>query len=185
MKETLKLTVQDNLYLELLSLKHANELFTLVNKNRTYLREFLPWLDSTKSIKDTKIFIEYFLKDYKKLSSLQLVIIFNNKLVGMLSLNDINKNNFSSCLGYWLASEHTKKGLMIKSVKTLISYSFKELNLNKLEIRCATKNYSSNNIPKKLSFKKDGILRDNEFLYDHFVDHNVYSLLKSEFLHSV
>ena len=180
MNNSLTLKIQNDLHLELLSLNHADELFTLVNKNRTYLREYLPWLDSNQSIKDTKIFIEYFLKDYKRLGSLQLTIIFNNKLVGIVALTDINKTNFKAIIGYWLDKEHTSKGIMINSVQTLIAYAFDTLNLNKLEIRCATTNKASNQIPVKLGFKQDGVLRENEYLYDHFVDHNIYSLLKSD-----
>lgn len=184
MKLEVNLCVEDNLYLELLSLNHAQELFTLVDKNRSYLREFLPWLDSSKSIKDSKIFIEYFLKDYKKTSpsSLQLTIIYNNKLIGMLSLFCFDKNNKHAKVGYWLDKEYEGKGLMSKSVYKLLNYSFYNLDLNKIEIRCATNNVKSNNIAINLGFKKDGVLRDNEFLYDYFVDHNVYSLLKSEFI---
>lgn len=175
------LDVQENLYLEQLNSNHTNELFILVNKNRTYLREFLSWIDINKSIIDTKIFIEYSLKDYKKLGSLQLVIILNNKIVGMVSLTEINKNNSKASIGYWLDEKHTKKGIMINSIKTLISYAFDTLSLNKLEIYCATDNPSSNKIPQKLGFIKDGILRENEYLYDHFVDHNVYSLLRCDY----
>jgi len=175
-----RLKIEDNLHLEQLNISHADELFTLINKNRSYLRRFLPWLDNTKSISDTKIFIEFSSKDYKKLLSMQFVIIFNKKLIGMISLNDINKNNFKSKIGYWLDEDYTKKGIMLNSVKRLISYAFDELNLNKLEIHCATLNHRSNNIPIKLEFLKEGTLRDNEFLYDHFVDHNIYSLLRKD-----
>ena len=174
------LDVQENLHLEQLNSNHTNELFILVNKNRKYLREFLPWLDTNKNITDTNIFIEYSLKDYKKLNSLQLVIISNKKLVGMLSLTDIDKNNFKASIGYWLDEEYTKQGIIVNSVKILISYAFGVLKLNKLEICCATENNSSNQIPLKLGFKKDGTLRQNEYLYDHFVDHNVYSILKKD-----
>lgn len=183
MKKEVKLEVEDNLHLELLTLNHAEELFLLVNKNRSYLREFLPWLDSTKSIKDSKIFIEYSLKDYNKslACSLQLVLVFHDKIIGMLSLASIDNKNKQAKIGYWLDEECMQKGLMSKSISKLLNYAFIEFNLNKVEIHCATKNLRSNNIALHLGFKKDGVLRENEFLYDHFVDHNVYSLLKSEF----
>ena len=60
----------------------------------------------------------------------------------------------------------------------MISYAFEELLLNRIEIKCANKNDKSKAIPIKLGFKKEGIIRDAEWLYDHFVDHIVYCIIK-------
>ncbi|TGV06666.1 N-acetyltransferase, partial [Mesorhizobium sp. M00.F.Ca.ET.186.01.1.1] len=53
-------------------------------------------------------------------------------------------------------------------------------NLEKITIQAATGNAKSRAIPERLGFQLEGILRRNEFLYDHFVDHAVYSMLKEE-----
>ena len=37
-------------------------------------------------------------------------------------------------------------------------------------------------LPERFGFKEEGIIRDAEWLYDHYVDHVVYGLLRHEFL---
>jgi ribosomal-protein-serine acetyltransferase len=51
------------------------------------------------------------------------------------------------------------------------------LNLNRLVITCATQNQKSRAIPERLGFVHEGIARDAEWLYDHFVDHDIYAKL--------
>jgi ribosomal-protein-serine acetyltransferase len=45
---------------------------------------------------------------------------------------------------------------------------------------CATENEKSCAVPERLGFRREGIERQAEWLYDHFVDHAVYSALASE-----
>ncbi|MEN1761147.1 GNAT family protein [Anoxynatronum sibiricum] len=53
-------------------------------------------------------------------------------------------------------------------------------SLNRVEIRCATGNHKSRAIPQQLRFVAEGVLREAEWLYDHYVDHVVYAMLASE-----
>ena len=43
------------------------------------------------------------------------------------------------------------------------------------------KNIKSRAIPERLGFKYEATLRQCEWLYDHYVDHAVYSMLASEY----
>ena len=49
--------VTDEIELQLLEPRHAEALFALTEANRQYLRQRLPWLDSTRSVADTAKFI--------------------------------------------------------------------------------------------------------------------------------
>lgn len=71
---------------------------------------------------------------------------------------------------------------MVKSCKRLITYGFEELGLNRIEIKAAVENLKSQAIPEKLNFKKEGILRQAEFVNEKFLDLTLYSLLKEEYL---
>ena len=69
---------------------------------------------------------------------------------------------------------------MTKACKVFVDYAFDVLELNRVEIRCAVDNFKSQSIPERLGFIKEGTLRDTEFLYDHYVDCVVYSILKRD-----
>jgi len=78
-------------------------------------------------------------------------------------------------MGYWLARSQTGSGLMTAAVKALISQGFQQLELNRIQARVATGNY-----PIQAVLKKEGVLRQAEWLYDHYVDLTMNSVLRTE-----
>ncbi len=62
----------------------------------------------------------------------------------------------------------------------LTNYAFRQLNMNKVEIRAASGNRKSQRVPMKLGFTNEGTIRQAEWLYDHYVDHVVFGMLASE-----
>ncbi len=176
----MKLRIEDELYLKVLEEDNANELFELTKKNRLYLRQWLPWLDMTNSEGDTLEFISRGQKQVKNNQGYQMGIWSQNKFVGVIAHHAINWANKSTSIGYWLGEEFNGHGIMTKACAELIDHSFNELGLNRIEIAVATENKKSRSIPERLGFKLEGILKEKEWLYDHFVDHALYALLKSE-----
>ena len=85
-------------------------------------------------------------------------------------------------IGYWLAKDFCSQGIMLRVCQKLISLTFTRYKLNKVKILCAVGNHKSRAIPERLGFTLERILPQNEFLYDHFVDHAVYSMRQSEYL---
>jgi ribosomal-protein-serine acetyltransferase len=58
---------------------------------------------------------------------------------------------------------------------------FLTLDLQRIQIAAGTANRASRAIPERLGFKLEGILRGRENLYGTFIDHAMYSMLRSEF----
>jgi ribosomal-protein-serine acetyltransferase len=84
-------------------------------------------------------------------------------------------------IGYWLAAAAQGRGTMTECCRLLVRYAFLTLDLNRVEIAAATGNQRSRAVPERLGFKFEGVLREREELYGTFVDHAVYSQLRSEF----
>ena len=95
-------------------------------------------------------------------------------------MNGIDKGNRKAEIGYWLGEEAQGNGIITRAVKALIDYGFEHLSLNKVFMRVATGNDKSVAIPRRLKFKEEGILRQNEWRYDHFKDDFIFGLLRSE-----
>ena len=172
--------VSDELLLRPIHAQDAVALFSLTDFDRKYLREWLPWVDGTKSLKDTKNYIDLSQKGEKDGKLLNLVVIWKGDVVGVTGFNTIDHANRIGKVGYWLGNTFQGHGIMTQSVKALTDFAFNELHLNKVEIRAAVGNIKSRSIPERLGFIQEGILRSNEWLYDHFVDHAVYSVLADE-----
>ena len=58
---------------------------------------------------------------------------------------------------------------MTTAAKTLISAGFRQLELNRIQATVATENYPSQAVCDRLGLKKEGILRQAEWVNDHFV----------------
>jgi len=182
MKGEFDLKIDDTLELSFVDESRAGELFGLIDANREYLREWLPWLDNNKYLQNTLDFITLSKKQYSDDVSLNLAVCINGTIAGIISLHRFDWPNRSTHIGYWLGEPYQGKGLITRSCRALVDYAFNAMGLNRVEIRCAPGNYKSRAIPERLGFKEEGVLRQVEWLYDHFLDHVVYSMLRDEWL---
>jgi ribosomal-protein-serine acetyltransferase len=192
--------ISDNLELRLLQLADAEELFALTDANRLYLRQWLPWLDTIDRVNDTRDFIARTLKQLTEQEGLAAAICDRGKIVGLVGFNRIvgvaslrrqtfhvgnacalrlryeNRQDRIGYIGYWLAESAQGKGMMTKSCQSLINYGFTTLKLDRMVIACATENYRSRAVPLRLGFVHTGVIRDAEWLYQEFVEHDMYAL---------
>jgi ribosomal-protein-serine acetyltransferase len=175
-----RMPVDDSLELALLEQRHAPMLFALVEENRTHLRQWLPWVDATRSINDSLGWIQIALDQFAKGMSLNVGIFANGVLAGVCGYHTIDWANRRTSIGYWLAANQQGRGLMTRSVRTLTTHAFVSLQLNRLEIRAAIDNRRSRTIPERLGYKHEGQCRQAEWLHDRFVDHAIYGMLARE-----
>ena len=180
---SLKLT--DEIELRLLEERHAEALFAVVEQNREYLREWLPWLEMNTSPNETRSFIKSALDQFANNSGLVAGIWHGDRIVGVISYYNIDWLNRMAHIGYWLDARYQGKGIMTRACEAMIAYGFNELELNRIEIRCAIGNQKSCAIPERLGFVCEGVARQAEWLYDHFVDLSIYGLLAKDWKQAV
>jgi ribosomal-protein-serine acetyltransferase len=179
-KNMFEIEIDKNIRLLPFETRHSDELFQLVDENRAYLRPWLAWVDDTKSSADVKAHIERTIEQLREGSGAQIGIFVNGTIVGTTGIISINKVNLVGEIGYWIAENSQGKGLITRSTEKIIEFGFKELKLNRIEIRVILENKPSQLIAERLGFTKEGILRQAFNLNEHFHDHVVYSKLKSE-----
>ena len=174
--------VNDIISLELLDEKHAEPVYHLIDENRNYLNQWLPWVEHMQSITDFKNYISKTKNQYNAGTDIAFVIIYKNEPAGRIGLHYIDLQNKSASIGYWLGQNFEKKGIIITCCKELINYAFSTLELNRLEIKCGTGNLKSSAIPERLLFKKEGIIREGEYVNNTFIDLFLFSMLKNEWV---
>lgn len=172
--------VDEDITLEILTNQDSTELFNIVEKNRAFLKEWIPWIDSKKTVEDFQSTIEKWGNKYISNTAINAGIFFKEKLVGMVAFPEIDWKGKKTSFGYWLSPDYEGKGIVVRSVKVLIDYAFKNLELNRIEISCAEDNLRSRALPEKLGFIKEGVLRDNYYLNGCLHNLIVYSLLKRD-----
>ncbi len=176
------LEVDSELRLTAIDQIHPALLYALVDQEREHLKIWLPWVDSSYSPKDSREYIEAN-RVYRQMGTAGIYgIKYRSDLVGIIGFNTINSQNKSATIGYWLKESAQGKGLMTRSLKRLLRYAYDDRGLNRLAIAVAVENLRSQKIPEALGFRLEGIQREAEWLHDHFVDHKLYSILRSEWL---
>lgn len=170
----------DGLELRQLEEQDAEEMFSLINANRTHLRRWMGWLDNESSPADALGFIARRRIAWEEAGEISAGIWFEGRLVGIISYNYTDRANRSTEIGYWLAEDAQGRGVMTRAARALVDYAFREIGLHRVGILCATGNTRSRAIPERLGFRQEGVLREAEWLYDHFVDLVVYSMLEGE-----
>lgn len=172
--------VDENISLEFLEEIHAESLLNLVNANRTYLREWLPWVDSMTTVANFRQYIVETNKRAADKTDFGYAIIIDKDIVGRMGMHHISRQNKIGEIGYWLADGMQGKGIITRCCRALINHGFTELGLNRIEIKCGVGNDKSRAIAEKLKFKHEGILRQAELLNGKFIDLHLYSMIEEE-----
>lgn len=172
--------IDPDIELRLWEQRHADELFAVVDANRAHLRRWLPWVDAAKEVASTRDFIKTALEQFARNDGFHAGTWLDGRIVGGIGLHAMNLPNRSTSIGYWLAETAQGRGVMTRSCRALVDHLFGELKLNRVEIRCAVGNDRSCAVPRRLGFRQEGILRQAEWLYDHFVDHVVWGMLAED-----
>lgn len=172
--------VDRNIRLEALNPNIAEEIFLTIQRERSYLETWLPFVHSTKKLADTETFIKSIANQTTEKKDEVYSIWFKNKFAGLIGFKETDWINQKTELGYWLSEKMQGKGIATKCVEKLTRYAFQKLRLNRVQIKTAVGNSKSSAIPKRLGFCFEGIERAGEKHNQKFIDLEIYSLLKKD-----
>ena len=173
--------IDNDTKLRMIEPRHAEELNSLVIQNYEHIREWSAWLkDRERPVEQTLEWIKGNLKQFAENKGFEVCIRYRGEIAGQIGYNYFDWNDRRTEIGYWLGASFQGKGLITKACRVLIDYAFNELSLNRVEIRCGVENIKSRRIPEKLGFREEGIVREAEWLHDHFIDLVIYGMLASE-----
>lgn len=158
----------------------AAELHALTERDRAYLREWLPWVDAVTSQSDTLAFLEVVVARREAGLGPQFAILRRGAIGGVVGFRTLDHFNGVGEIGYWLAKPLQGQGIMTNCCRFVVRYGFLTLDLQRIEIAAAAGNRRSRAVPERLGFKLEGILRSRENLNGTYVDHAMYSLLRRE-----
>lgn len=104
-----------------------------------------------------------------------------NKVIGSIAFIRINKKHKFGEIGYWTAKSFRRKRLTSEALNALIDHAFKNMDLNRIEIKCYEKNTASQKLIEKTGFKFEGKLRKAAYAQKKFHNILLYAMLKKEF----
>jgi len=174
----MQITVRDNLTMRSLTKSDAQKVYTAVDNNRAYLREWLPWVDTTTSPAVIENVVAEWAAEYENKTDIVLGIFEHGEYIGNIGLQRMKSANNSGMIGYWLAESYQGRGIMADCVRALVDFGFRTLELNRIYIYCALPNKKSRAIPERLGFVQEGVLQDGEYVNGVYYDLVVYGMVR-------
>jgi ribosomal-protein-serine acetyltransferase len=168
--------------LRLLEERHASHVFSTVNVERAYLRQWLPWVDSTVREDDSLVFIRASLEQFASNHGFAAGLWDGPEFIGVIGMHRINWLNRSVEIGYWIAQDYQGKGIVTEACRAVVTHVFEELDLHRVQIRCATGNTKSCAIPKRLGFVHEGTVREAEQINGKYFDLHIFGMLKRNWI---
>jgi ribosomal-protein-serine acetyltransferase len=176
--------VEPGLELRLLVTGDADTAYAVAERNRPYLRQWLPWVDRTQSAFDVREFIARVTEQYESGLGPNFGIWLGDKFIGSVGCHPIDWNNRHCSIGYWIDAAHQGRGIMTRCCANLLDYVFDDAGLHRVTIQCGTGNHKSCAIPRRLGFVREGVMREAEWVNDRWVDLVVWGMLDRDWFQS-
>jgi ribosomal-protein-serine acetyltransferase len=174
-------TINDVTELRMLDREHRDELFQSLESNRDYLRRWHPWVDVIRTPADVEKALNVWQMQHANHRGFYAGIWFHGRFCGVINHLHVDWSNRSTALSYWLDAAHQGKGIMTACCRALVRHGFGSWKLNRIAIECATENARSRAVAERVGFKLEGVVRGIEWLHDHYADHALYGLLRSDY----
>ena len=145
--------------------------------------EFLIWYPhqtSQDSINFIKFAEEKFANDDWIIFGIEL--IEKKKLIGTIDIRGWMGVNNCAETGYVISKEFWNKGITTEALRSVIKFSFDELQLNRVEAHCENENIGSWKVMEKCGMKYEGTLREKVFVKERYRSMKMYSILRSEYI---
>lgn len=131
----------------------SQAIFELIDRNRSHLSQFG---DTTAEKYQNVESVKKSISNPKNPDRLRLGIWDNGVLVGSVNLTPDDDDKTKGEIGYYLGSEFTGKGYMIKAVTTLTEFAFKNLGYKEIYGKVHKDNIGSQKVLLKSGFVENG-----------------------------
>lgn len=155
--------IEEGLELRALDVDSAEALFDATDRSREYLAKYLPWVNDTTSVEDSRAFIESVQEKRASGEEYGFGIILGGQVVGHISLMHVKRRDDKYPeIGYWITESAAGKKVTTKAAKAVTRLGHEDLRLDLILIRADDSNIASNLIAKSLGYYKDQIEVDED-----------------------
>jgi RimJ/RimL family protein N-acetyltransferase len=140
----------------------------LVNKAiKESIEELRPWMDwaqQAPTLEESEIISRQGMIHFMERSDLRLYLIHKEtgQFIGSSGLLRIDWQARKFEIGYWVNTLYSGQGYVTEAVEGITSYAITELQANRIEIRCDSRNTRSIRIAEHAGFTMEGILRNEK-----------------------
>lgn len=156
--------------------KYAKQLAEIANDPEIARNVGAHTFPSPYTEEDALIFFDQNRRDGKRNFSMDFIIFFKSRVVGMIGLKDINYTDLNAHVGYWIGKEFWNRGYATEALSLVSEFSRDELGLVRLHTGVLDFNLPSLRVLLKNGFKVEGFKERSYKLEDGF--HSMFSMAK-------
>ncbi|MEO6990144.1 MAG: GNAT family protein [Candidatus Baltobacteraceae bacterium] len=174
------LALAPDVTLEPRAARDYREMFEVVERYRTVLREWLPWVDATRTPADALSYARFAERQAVAGFAFDYAVRAHGRIVGAIGLHHVEWPDALAHLGYWLVPDARGRGLATRAVAALERRAFDWLGMHRLEIRCVLENVRSRAVAERSGYRFEGTLREAYALHGRFADLALYAKLAGD-----
>ena len=169
--------------LELVNAKvgNADALLAMLQRNRGHIGRFLPKVAEIDSIAKAEAHLTHCIEQGLARELFEFHLFHQGEICGIVRLNYFEWENHKAAIAYLLDEAHTGRGIATRAAQAVLAFGFRNLGLNRVELRCAVTNTPSLRIAERLGFTREGELREAGWLGGAPGNEWIYALLRREF----
>lgn len=159
----------------------AEELYRLIDQDRTYLGRYLDFATPEYSLKHAEAYSRQSRKNWGRADEQAYAIVLSGNVAGAIGMHRYGARNRAVEIGYWLDSRLQGRGIMARCVLKLTEMAFEHLGVNQVNISTDVANGPSRSVAERTGFRSDGVTR--QWLLNaagELADMARYSMLRDE-----
>ena len=171
------------IYLRPLLLSDAEGIFDAIDISRDELRPWMFWEPETKVAEDTLVYIRRTQMLRRKELGFDFGIfdILTHAYLGGVGVGGVSNIHRFGEMGYWVRSDRHREGIAYTVSVMMLRFAFEILKLHKVKARANVANGPSLSLLRKLTFKQEGISRDDLLVNGKWGDHAYFGMLETEY----
>jgi ribosomal-protein-serine acetyltransferase len=159
-------------------------MYAAVMESIAEVSPWLPWCHAGYGIAETELFIESCITAWAQQAHFPFAIFDagTGHYLGGTGVNHIERTNRVGCIGYWVRTSATRRGVAPKAVRLAARFAFETLQLSRLEIFARPENVPSRRVAEKSGAKFEAIARNRMVQHGQAYDAALYSLIPSDLM---
>ena len=146
-----------------------------------YLR-YYPWIERNKT--DVEAFVDQFVawQTEKPRSKFQFAVTLaaTNKLIGTCGVRLNGPRRWEGDMGYEIAPAYWGQGYATEAAQAILTFGFETLQTHRIWASVIAENLGSVRVLEKLNMKREGHLRENQWMKGRWWDTLIYAMLIHE-----
>jgi RimJ/RimL family protein N-acetyltransferase len=135
-----------------------------VQESLDELRPWMPWARIIPTPEQSEASIRRSRLEFLERKDLRLLLFKKDsgELVGSSGLHRIDWQTRKFEIGYWIRTSCSKQGYITEAVNAITDFAVQQLQANRIEIRCDSRNTQSARIAERSGYTLEGILRSDK-----------------------